>query len=111
MLMITELLTPPPGPLWRLVKQAGIDHDVPLRGGARSGGYDNATMPVSQETLRPGLGCGPHRKPGRAAVQGQGRATVNGVTRAGARTVAGVSESRIRVVKWPGLPVLPAMHS
>jgi hypothetical protein len=45
------------------------------------------------------------------AVEGQGRAMVKGVARAGARTVAGVSESRIRVVKWPGLPVLPAMHS
>jgi mannonate dehydratase len=34
MLMITELLTPPtPGPLWRLVKQAGIDHLVTLLAG------------------------------------------------------------------------------
>ena len=33
MLMITELLTPTPGPLWRLVKQAGIDHVVTLLDG------------------------------------------------------------------------------
>ena len=36
MLMITELLTPTPGPLWRLVKQAGIDHVVTLLDGGRS---------------------------------------------------------------------------
>src|SRR5689334_24274633 len=30
MLMITELVTATPGPLWRLVKQAGIDHVVTL---------------------------------------------------------------------------------
>jgi mannonate dehydratase len=33
MLKITELLTPTPGPLWRLVKQAGIDHVVTLLDG------------------------------------------------------------------------------
>jgi mannonate dehydratase len=64
MLMITELLTPTPGPLWRLVKQAGIDHavtgwarthhDVPLRGGARSGGYDDATMRRASPVAEPG---------------------------------------------------------
>src|SRR2546423_1241111 len=42
MLMITELLTPTPGPLWRLVKQAGIDHVVTRRDGGRQrwGGRD-----------------------------------------------------------------------
>ena len=35
MLMITELLTPTPGPLWRLVKQAGIDHVVTLLDGGK----------------------------------------------------------------------------
>lgn len=36
MLMVTELLTPTPGPLWRLVKQAGIDHvAILLDGGGR----------------------------------------------------------------------------
>ena len=33
MLMITELLTQTPGPLWRLVKQAGINHVVTLLDG------------------------------------------------------------------------------
>ena len=33
MLKITELLTPTPGPLWRLVKQAGVNHVVTLLDG------------------------------------------------------------------------------
>ena len=47
----------------------------------------------------------------RRGTTGKGRAMVTGVARGGARTVAGVSDSRIRVVKWPGSPVLPVMHS
>jgi hypothetical protein len=31
MLMVTELLTPTPGPLWWLVKQAGIGDDLTRR--------------------------------------------------------------------------------
>ena len=34
MLQITELLTPTPGPLWRLVRQAGVEEVVTLLDGA-----------------------------------------------------------------------------
>ena len=33
MLKITELLTPTPGPLWRLVRQAGVEEVVSLLDG------------------------------------------------------------------------------
>jgi len=63
MLMITELLTPTPGPLWRLVKQAGIDHVVTLLDGGEQlwrwpepGQEDGAPPLEAPPRGRPGLG-------------------------------------------------------
>jgi hypothetical protein len=54
---------------------------------------------------RAGPGCGPE------GFWGQGRARVMGVARGGTRTVVGAPDSWIKVVKWPGLPVLLAIAS
>jgi hypothetical protein len=95
MLMITELLTPTPGPLWRLVKQAGTDDNLTRQGGAmavsspsgmpysrcQSGGSDSACArdrswrgwlchPVHVDDFKPEADD-PLYKPGEGSLIGQ----------------------------------------
>ena len=64
MLMITELLTQTPGPLWRLVKQADINHVVTCSTAASSCGDGRS----------PGSRTGRRRSWPRRGVNGPGTA-------------------------------------
>ena len=71
MLKITELLTPTPGPLWRLVRQAGVEEVVSLLDGGEQmwrwptgrglAGMGAGALPSSR---RPGSGRGSSRRCG-----------------------------------------------
>ena len=74
MLKITELLTPTPGPLWRLVRQAGVEEVVSLLDGGEQmwrwpkGAGSQEWVP--EPYVVPPAGERPWEAPGAAAAAG-----------------------------------------